>query len=104
MGISPRDSTLESVDPTIAGRRNVVGTHNGCDLAAKLRLDKSTISGWPFRGRVPGRFVQLLEPDRLPEIDIWPELHDRGTALALPAMSARYVIRYVSRRRIAPSR
>ena len=79
---------LESVDSTIAGLRSVVGAHNDSDLATKLRLDKSTISGWRSRGRVPERFVQLLEPERVPEIDIWPELHDRGTALAL----ARYVI------------
>jgi hypothetical protein len=53
----------------------------------KLGVDKSTISAWRSRRRIRERFVQLPEPERLPEIDIWPELHDRGTAPAL----ARYV-------------
>ena len=79
---------LESVDSTIAGLRSVVGAQNDSELASKLGIDKSTVSGWRARGRVPTRFVKLLATEPIPSVEVWPELHDRGTAVAL----ARYVI------------
>jgi hypothetical protein len=79
---------LESVDSTIAGLRRVVGAQNDSELASKLGIDKSTVSGWRARGRVPERFVKVLEVEQMPPQEVWPELHDRGTAVAL----ARYAI------------
>lgn len=79
---------LESVDTTIAALRGIVGAQNDAELANKLGIDKSTVSGWRARGRVPLRFVRLLDAEPVPSHDVWPELHDRGTAVAL----ARYAI------------
>lgn len=78
----------QSVGTTIAGLRGIVGAANDAELAQKLGLDKSTVSGWRARGRVPPRYTKLLEAEQIPSIDVWPELHDRGTAVAL----ARYTI------------
>ena len=78
----------ESVDSTIAELRGVVGAQNDAELATKLSVDKSTVSGWRSRGRVPDRYVKIIETDNVPSRDVWPELHDKGTAVAL----ARYAI------------
>lgn len=78
---------LENVDTTIAGLRSVVGAKNDADLAGKLGLDKSTISGWRSRGRVPDRFVRFLRADAF-EKEVWPELYDRAIAVG----NARYAM------------
>ena len=79
---------LEGVDTIIVALRGIVGAQNDAELANKLGVDKSTISGWRARGRVPSRYMKLLEAEPVPSHDVWPELHDRGTAVAL----ARYTI------------
>lgn len=78
----------QSVGDTIEELRSVVGAQNDADLASKLGVDKSTVSGWRARGRVPSRFVKLLEAEPIPAYDVWPELHDRANAVAL----ARYTV------------
>lgn len=50
-----------SVDNTIAGLRRVVSADSDAELARKLGVDKSTVSGWRARGRVPARFTSMLE-------------------------------------------
>lgn len=79
---------MDQVESTISDIRAVVGAKNDADLARRLNIDQSTISSWRSRGRVPSRFVKLLEAQPIPSHDVWPELHDRGTAVAL----ARYTI------------
>ena len=79
---------VEGVDTIVAELRGIVGAQNDAELANKLGVDKSTVSGWRARGRVPSRYLTLLEAEPVPSHDVWPELHDRGTALAL----ARYTI------------
>lgn len=53
-----------TVDNTIAGLRRVVSAETDAELARKLGVDKSTVSGWRARGRVPSRFTKLLETPR----------------------------------------
>ena len=77
MQTSQRCRMLESVDTTIAGLRGVVGAQNDAELANKLGVNKSTVSGWRARGRVPSRYVELLDAKPIPSRDVWPELHDR---------------------------
>lgn len=79
---------MNQVESTISDIRAVVGAKNDADLARRLNIDQSTISSWRSRGRVPSRFVKLLEAEPVPSREVWPELHDRGTAIAL----ARYTI------------
>lgn len=77
-----------NVVETINDLKAVVGAKNDAELARRLEIDQSTISSWRSRGRVPARFTKLLEAEPVPSHDVWPELHDRGTAVAL----ARYTI------------
>lgn len=79
---------MQTVETTIDSLRSVVGAKNDAELARQLNIDQSTISSWRARGRIPQRFVKLLETDSVPPIEAWPELHDRGTAVAV----ARYVL------------
>lgn len=79
---------MSVVESTINNLRTVVGAKNDAELARRLQIDQSTISSWRARGRVPSRFVKLLEAEPIPSHEVWPELHDRGTAVAL----ARYAI------------
>lgn len=79
---------MQTVDSVIQSLRAVVGAKNDAELARQLKIDQSTISSWRARGRVPERFATLLEAKPSPSADVWPELNDRGTAVAL----ARYVI------------
>ncbi|MDT8856997.1 helix-turn-helix domain-containing protein [Paracoccaceae bacterium Fryx2] len=69
------------MDATISALRSVIGAHNDAELAAKLEIDKSTISNWRSRGRVPQKFAKILD---VAAHDVWPELHDRALAVALP--------------------
>jgi hypothetical protein len=79
---------MQTVDSVIQSLRAVVGAKNDAELARQLKIDQSTISSWRARGRVPARFATLLEAEPVLTKDTWPELYDRGTAVAL----ARYVI------------
>ena len=78
---------IGAVDKTIANLRRVVSAETDAELARKLGIDKSTISGWRSRGRVPGRFVKLLEaPGTGVDLEIpqvWGELQERAQAIAL---------------------
>ena len=49
------------VDDTISALRERMGAQNDAELARKLRIDKSTISSWRSRKRVPRRFERILE-------------------------------------------
>ncbi|SFF69177.1 hypothetical protein [Roseobacter denitrificans] len=75
------------VDETIAGLRSVLSAQNNAELARKLGIDQSTISSWRSRGRVPNRFVQMLEPPKegvsKNATQSWPELEERGQSIAL---------------------
>ena len=50
-----------SVDATIAGLRGAVSAGTDAELARMLGVDQSTISSWRSRGRVPERFVKMLD-------------------------------------------
>lgn len=76
---------LPQIEATLAELRSVVGAKNDAELARRLKIDQSTISSWKARGRVPQKFTKLLEESEAkpqpPEV--WPELQDRATAVAL---------------------
>jgi hypothetical protein len=75
------------VDLTIASLRTSVSAKSDADLARKLGVDQSTISAWRSRGRVPNRFLQLLDDrskgaaSKPPQV--WGELQDRAQAVTL---------------------
>lgn len=83
---------MPDVSATISALRAVVGAKNDAELARRLKLDQSTISTWKARGRVPKRFLKLIEASGVegpvPSHEVWPALHDRATAVAL----VRYVM------------
>jgi hypothetical protein len=83
-----KGAVMNSVETTISDLRGLVGAKNDAELARQLQIDQSTISSWRSRGRVPSRFTKLLETAPVPQDEVWPELTDRGTAIAL----ARYAI------------
>jgi len=51
---------MAGVDATIGDLRRAVHAQNDADLARKLGIDKSAISGWRARGNVPRRFLKML--------------------------------------------
>lgn len=76
-----------SVDTAIAELRSFVGAQTDAELARHLELDKSALTAWRSRGRVPERYQDLLEKMRsgkpLEELEIWPELHRAAQRIAL---------------------
>ena len=69
----------------IAGLKQQMGVSSDADLARSLRIDKSTISSWRSRGRVPMRFLNILKGDSSLALGA-PPLHWAGhenAALAL---------------------
>lgn len=81
-----------SVDATISNLRSITGAKNNAELARKLSVDQSTISSWRSRGRVPARFVRMLQTphEKLPEKHpkVWQELID----FAQPITAVRFAI------------
>lgn len=77
----------DAVEATIASLRDVVSAKNNAELARKLGIDQSTISSWRARGRVPARFVKLIENPEIGVLgeppQVWGELQDRAQAVAL---------------------
>jgi hypothetical protein len=51
----------EDVEARIAALRAHLGAQHDADLAAKLGIGKSTISSWRSRGRIPERFLRVLD-------------------------------------------
>lgn len=76
-----------SVDATIAGLRGAVSAGTDAELARMLGVDQSTISSWRSRGRVPERFVKMLDTGKKTGLDeapqVWGELQERAQTLAL---------------------
>ena len=76
-----------TVDATISNLRGVVGAKTDAELGRMLGIDQSTISSWRARGRVPGRFVKMLDAADKSEASgapqVWGELQDRAQAVAL---------------------
>ena len=76
-----------SVDATIAGLRGAVSAGTDAELARMLGVDQSTISSWRSRGRVPERFVKMLDTGKkagsseAPQV--WGELRERAQTIAL---------------------
>lgn len=76
-----------SVDATIAGLRGAVSAGTDAELARMLGVDQSTISSWRSRGRVPERFVKMLDTGKkagsseAPQV--WGELQERAQTIAL---------------------
>lgn len=74
-----------TVETTIQQLRDTFSATSDSDLAKKLRIDKSTVSSWRSRGRVPSRFVKLLDEqpprEQAQAPDHWNELQE--TALGL---------------------
>lgn len=52
---------MVGIDSTIGDLRRAVHARNDADLARKLGIDKSAISGWRTRGSVPQRYLKMLE-------------------------------------------
>lgn len=76
-----------SVDGTISDLRQALSATSDSELARKLNIDKSTISSWRSRGRVPARFINLIgenpvTPSHEPP-NVWGELQEKANALAL---------------------
>ena len=76
-----------SVDATIAGLRGAVSAGTDAELARMLGVDQSTISSWRSRGRVPERFVKMLDTGKkagsAEAPQVWGELQERAQTLAL---------------------
>lgn len=76
-----------SVDAAIAELRRVVGAQTDAELARHLALDKSALTAWRSRGRVPERYQSFLAQVRsgepFQEFEIWPELQSAGQRIAL---------------------
>lgn len=76
-----------SVDTAIADLRRFVGAQNDAELARQLELDKSALTAWRSRGRVPERYQDFLEKMRngepFQEFAVWPELQSAGHRIAL---------------------
>lgn len=77
----------QTVDATISGLRSAVNAKSEAELARLLGIDQSTISSWRSRGRVPQRFVKMLETiDKGAAAEppqVWGELQDRATSVSL---------------------
>lgn len=73
-----------SVEDTIARMRALFSVENDAELARALRIDKSTVSSWKSRGRVPERFSRLLNED---PTSLFPDGLSREmvSELAMPA-------------------
>ena len=81
-----------AVDRTIAGLRRVLGAETDAELARKLGIDKSTVSGWRARGRVPDRFTNMIDA---PEHGVLADLGTLSGELrerAYPVAFARYIL------------
>ena len=72
-----------NVETTIAKLRTVVKAKSNAELARKLGVDQSTISSWQARGRVPDQFIEFLKDPVSQKSQIWQELTDCATAVAL---------------------
>ena len=76
-----------TVDSAIAELRGVVGVKTDAELARQLKLDKSALTAWRSRGRLPEKYQTFLEQIKsgvpLQELDVWPELQAAGTRVAL---------------------
>ncbi len=76
-----------SVDTAITELRAFVGAQSDAELARRLELDKSALTAWRSRGRVPDRYQRFLDQVKsgkpLQEIEVWPSLHSAGHRVAL---------------------
>lgn len=81
-----------SVDQTIGKLRDLFGAETDSELAKQLHLDKSTVSSWRSRGRVPERFTKLLtaEPSDLFPWDEPLEVLRELQPVAMPIALFRY--------------
>lgn len=74
-------------DDIILALREHLEAKNDADLARKLRIDKSTVSSWRSRGRVPDRFRRIAEGDSHEAVATlptrWGEHEDKSFQLAL---------------------
>lgn len=82
----------DQVEVTIGLLREFYGAKNDAELARRLRVGQSTISGWRARGHVPLKIANRLSKgegsEDLQEPSQWTEIQSRAHAIAL----ARYVI------------
>ena len=75
-----------TVETIIADLRHALSAPTDAALARKLRIDKSTISSWRSRGRVPEKFQSMIENGAVAAVehpDVWGELQERANAVAL---------------------
>lgn len=76
-----------SIDATIAELRSASGVSSNAELARRLGIEQSTISAWRARGRVPERYVNLLQKPTSENAakppQIRGEIEGFGQALAL---------------------
>jgi hypothetical protein len=76
-----------TVDSAIAELRGIVGVKSNAELARQLKHDKSDLTAWRSRGRMPEKYQTFLQQVRsgvpLQELDVWPELREAGTRVAL---------------------
>lgn len=52
-----------SVEETLEALKKKMRAASDAELARKLRVDKSTISSWKARGKVPDRYIGILNGD-----------------------------------------
>jgi hypothetical protein len=75
------------ISETIGELRRVVHASSDSDLARKLGVDKSAISGWRARGSVPKRFLKMLDTPSSSlssaPMQIGGEVQDAGHRVAL---------------------
>ena len=78
---------METVETTISALRRAVHANTDTELAKKLGVDKSTISGWRSRGRVPERIARMVQTSTIgagaSAPTAWPELESAAQPLAL---------------------
>lgn len=75
-----------SVETIISDLRSAVMATSDADLARKLKVDKSTVSSWRSRGRVPERFAKMAKQNHVMTIsmpEVWGELQDRAHPITL---------------------
>ena len=75
------------IDTKIGELRAFLHAENDADLARKLRIDKSTVSSWRSRKRIPERFSSILDGDviehRSSPPELWGDIEDTAFSLAL---------------------
>lgn len=78
---------VDLVDASIQQLRKIVGVQSDAELARQLELDKSSLTAWRSRGRVPEKYQAFLDQvsrgEPIRELEVWPELQRAAQRIAL---------------------